>query len=925
MPSSFAPNEQTVISKRAPLPAPAETLHGSRPAQIGKSLEGQQLGQFLLEEFVGGGGMGAVFRAIDKTLDRIVAVKVVSSEQTDEDTLRRFRNEAQSAARLDHPNIARVYSVGEEAGWNYIVFEFIEGVNVRDLVVHKGPLPLDEAISYVVQVSEALEHASQRDVVHRDIKPSNLLVMQDGRAKLVDMGLARLHQVESSAEDLTATGVTLGTFDYISPEQARDPRDTDVRSDLYSLGCTFYYMLTGMPPFPEGTVLQKLLSHSSESPPDPRDLRADLPQEISAITMKLMAKLPSQRYQRPNELTAELMKLCEELGFVTPTTRGLLLPGRDSVTSKFAQHLPWLVPICLLFAVVFGVDAMLPQAAHVTHSELMPFASLEPSEAAERSVPVHDRETPLQSPPPRSENGDGESTPTRASERAIDSEPLPSEVEDPPVTDSGAGTNGVTPSSGEAPSSTTRSEEAPFAEAAAVMEVAPANAVLEVESEAGMPKAEIPIALPLPPPEATQSVGADPQNAINPKTDRLFVIPEGLPTPDPMVVQSLEAALRRIADHPEIRVIELHCDRYEASPLTIDLRGDLTADGSHGSDLVTTSPLTIDLRGDLTIEAGKGFSPLLVFDQRDASTLGERRMVHLLGGRLTLRGLHFRVDLPYTSESGWALFHLHQVQDLTLEQCTLTVRNDDRADAAFFHIQSPRMPEMPIPGSNVPVPPRPNLTLESCVARGEATFVRATEGLPFKLEFTQGLLATSERMIELGQRSEAVPQEVVKVFLQHVTAEMGLGLCRATLRDAGSRLPQLEVNAENCLLDHNARVPLIEHVGVRDVAATISYAIDLTGKSNAYPRTNVLWRIEPREGDRVEVVWDARFDPENAWYKDTLPDRYAPWLDSRRKPDRVMHQVTPSDYLVVDEEEMGFHLAELPELPPEDETTAELD
>lgn len=903
MPSSFAPNEQTVISKRAPLPAPAGTLHGSRPAQIGKSLEGQQLGQFLLEEFVGGGGMGAVFRAIDKTLDRIVAVKVVSSEQTDEDTLRRFRNEAQSAARLDHPNIARVYSVGEEAGWNFIVFEFIEGVNVRDLVVHKGPLPLDEAISYVVQVSEALEHASQRDVVHRDIKPSNLLVMQDGRAKLVDMGLARLHQVESSAEDLTATGVTLGTFDYISPEQARDPRDTDVRSDLYSLGCTFYYMLTGMPPFPEGTVLQKLLSHSSESPPDPRDLRADLPEEISAITMKLMAKLPSQRYQRPNELTAELMKLCEEFGFVPPTTRGLLLPGRDSVTSKFAQHLPWLLPICLLFAIVFGVDAMLPQATHVSHSELMPFASFEPSEAAERSVPVNDRETPLQSPLPRSENGDGESTPTRASERPIDSAPPLSAVEDPPVTDSGAGTNDITPPSNEPPSSTTRSEEAPFAEAAAVMEVASANAVLEVESEAGMPKAEIPIAIPLPSPEATQSAEAVRPNAATSHPDRLVVKPEGppTPTPDPMVVQSLEAALRRIADHPEIRVIELHCDRYEASPLTIDLRDDLT------------------------IEAGKGFSPLLVFDQRDASTLGEQRMVHLLGGRLTLRGLHFRVDLPYTSESGWALFHLHQVQDLTLERCTLTVRNDYRADAAFFHIQSPRMPEMPIPGSNAPVPPRPNLTLESCIARGEATFVRATDGLPFKLEFTQGLLAISERMIELGQRSEAVPQEVVKVFLQHVTAEMGLGLCRATLRDAGSRLPQLEVNAENCLLDHNASVPLIEHVGIRDVAATIRNAIDLTGKSNAYPRTNVLWRIEPRDGDRVEVVWDARFDPENAWYKDTLPDRYAPWLDSRRKPDRVMHQVTPSDYLVVDEEEMGFHRAELPELPPADEATAEID
>ena len=127
-------------------------------------------------------------------------------------------------------------------------------------------------------------------------------------------------------------------------------------------------MLTGMAPFPEGTVLQKLLSHSSESPPDPRDIRADLPEELSTIAMKLMAKMPNQRYQRPSELTVELMKLCEKLGFVAPTTDGLLSARQDSVASKFAYHLPWLVPVCLLFAIVFGVDAVLPQPTNVTHS-----------------------------------------------------------------------------------------------------------------------------------------------------------------------------------------------------------------------------------------------------------------------------------------------------------------------------------------------------------------------------------------------------------------------------------------------------------------------------------------------------------------------------------------------------------------------------
>ena len=239
--------------------------------ETGSLLEGERLGQFQLQKFIGGGGMGVVFRALDTTLNREVAVKVLSRDQaSDEEALRRFRNEAQSAARLNHDNIARVYYVGEDRGVHYIVFEFIEGVNIRDLVEQAGPLPLAEALSYTYQIAEALDHASQRDVIHRDIKPSNVLITPDGRAKLVDMGLARLEQVAQADNDLTASGVTLGTFDYISPEQARDPRSADVRSDLYSLGCSFFYMLTGRPPFPDGTVLQKLLQHQGDDPPDPR-------------------------------------------------------------------------------------------------------------------------------------------------------------------------------------------------------------------------------------------------------------------------------------------------------------------------------------------------------------------------------------------------------------------------------------------------------------------------------------------------------------------------------------------------------------------------------------------------------------------------------------------------------------------------------
>ncbi len=347
-------DDLTVISVRGPLSDAGNDSPLLKPLEVGKMLEGERLGQFVLERYVGGGGMGVVFKALDTTLNREVAVKVLAHSQSrDEETLRRFKNEAQSAARLDHDNIARVYYVGEDRGVHYIVFEFIEGVNIRDLVQRQGPLSVADATSYTLQVAEALSHASQRDVIHRDIKPSNVLITPEGRAKLVDMGLARLHQVEHPDNDLTASGVTLGTFDYISPEQARDPRSADVRSDLYSLGCSYYFMLTGRPPFPEGTVLQKLLQHQSEDPLDPRQFRPDLPAEIGPILARLLAKNPDRRYQLPSELIADLNAIAYE-GSV-PRLRleaSYARPPRRPIESPWRRHVPWLVSLGALVFIV---------------------------------------------------------------------------------------------------------------------------------------------------------------------------------------------------------------------------------------------------------------------------------------------------------------------------------------------------------------------------------------------------------------------------------------------------------------------------------------------------------------------------------------------------------------------------------------------
>ncbi len=409
----------TVISAGNPSPP----IVATSMEEIGRALEGHSLGPYVLERFVGGGGMGAVFRAVDTTLDRVVAVKVLSRQQSsDVDMLRRFKNEAQLAARLDHENIGRVYAVGSDAGWHYIVFEFIEGTNLRDLVLEEGPLDLARTIRFTVQVAEALGHAWDRGVVHRDIKPSNIIVTPAGRARLVDMGLARLPTV-SGAPDLTATGMTLGTFDYISPEQARDPRAADVRSDLYSLGCTLFFMLTGRPPFADGTVVQKLLQHQQTPPPDVQAERADVPVGLARVVERLLRKLPEERYQRPADLVAELVSVAEGLGIELDTELAAGTPSPESSRPLPATRWAWMVPVAALVATV-GVLWMLPQIRRGGRG-IGPVAGL--SGAGTRGEGASGTEQPARATSPVTSGvvaaGGSADVPTRRTWRVIDGPP----------------------------------------------------------------------------------------------------------------------------------------------------------------------------------------------------------------------------------------------------------------------------------------------------------------------------------------------------------------------------------------------------------------------------------------------------------------------------------------------------------------------
>jgi serine/threonine protein kinase len=351
----------------APTPSladPPTVISAARPRagafdpNIGHGLAGRKLGHFELIESVGAGGMGAVLRARDLDLGRTVALKILPPDMAaDPENIVRFKQEARAAARLDHENVARVYFFGEDQGLHFIAFEFVEGDNLRQLMTaHGGTISVPEAVSLMLQLTLGLGHAAERGVVHRDIKPSNIIVTPDGRAKIVDMGLAR-NLYPRAANQLTESGVTLGTFDYISPEQALEPRSADVRSDIYSLGCTFYHALTGHLPVPEGNAARKLDAQRNLVPPDPRGFNPDIPEDLVAILGRMMAKDPDRRYQDPNHLAAHLRAVARRLGVPVgpPPTHGH--PVADPLHRRPRISAAWMltaVAVLGLFAVLLA-------------------------------------------------------------------------------------------------------------------------------------------------------------------------------------------------------------------------------------------------------------------------------------------------------------------------------------------------------------------------------------------------------------------------------------------------------------------------------------------------------------------------------------------------------------------------------------------
>jgi predicted Ser/Thr protein kinase len=274
-------------------------------------------GRYELEELVGTGGMSSVYRAHDRLLERNVALKVLHEQfAADGEYVERFRREARAVARLSHPNIVTVIDRGEQEDRQFIVFEYVDGENLKSLLEREGPLPEREAIGLALQIARALGFAHGQGLVHRDVKPQNVLLNDGGQAKVTDFGIARSLDVQGN---LTQTGTVMGTSDYIAPEQARGSR-VDAQSDVYSLGAVLYELLTGEVPFPGDNFVAVAMRHINDPPPSVRERRPELSPCVDAVIRRAMAKGPRDRFRSMDELCAELSACLAELdgGGVSP-------------------------------------------------------------------------------------------------------------------------------------------------------------------------------------------------------------------------------------------------------------------------------------------------------------------------------------------------------------------------------------------------------------------------------------------------------------------------------------------------------------------------------------------------------------------------------------------------------------------------------
>jgi serine/threonine protein kinase len=347
---------RTAAMRPTPLSDGPQSLDTPTPEETPSEFLGHP--RYRLLGRIGSGGMGVVYRALQLPLDRIVALKVLHDRLTGcPGFADRFASEVKTLARLNHPNVVAAFDADQAGDRHFLVMEYVDGESLEALVRRRGPLPPAEACRLVEQAALGLHHAYECGIVHRDVKPGNLLLTRGGTVKVVDFGLSRL--VVEAGGGAEAASHALGTPDYMAPEQGREPDSADTRADLYSLGCTLHFLLTGRPPFLAATPLQALLAHQDTPPPPIRESCPDVPPRVAAILGRLLSKRPTDRYTTPAELAAELAAATQP-----PQPRSLRLPSIGLATIVLV--------ITAAVAVPFGLTSRPPSPEPLPVADALP-------------------------------------------------------------------------------------------------------------------------------------------------------------------------------------------------------------------------------------------------------------------------------------------------------------------------------------------------------------------------------------------------------------------------------------------------------------------------------------------------------------------------------------------------------------------------
>ena len=896
---------------------------------------GMKLEHFIIRERIGRGGMGAVFRAIDTRLDRVVALKVLSPGQSkDPGSVKRFQNEAKAAARLDHENISRVFYIGEDQGLNFIAFEYVKGTNVREIIQSRSILPAAEAVNYALQVASALKHINKAGVVHRDIKPSNIIITPGGRAKLVDLGLARKESDNASA-DLTSAGTTLGTFDYISPEQAKDPRNVDVRSDIYSLGCTLYHMLTGEPPYGEGTVLQKLLDHSGKNVPDPATINKQLPHELSLTVQKMMASDPSDRYQTPEELMFHLMQIANQLDLRGVNPEGLVWTSPTSSRIGFLEkHVGWIATVAVLLIVVVLLElypTFDPSSVKVTQNNDQN-ASLSTNQN-ETSIgkTIADTNTPLPELDkvnskelantndvvsvnvPNSSNEKTSMEPTGS----IAAPSLFNNSDEPSLTNSDENLN----------------ELEKLFKIPLLSSKKSTNTLIDVENPTKnkvLLKNEIDTELAM----SNRVEKTNPRVPLAPLPDKkMETIPEPFPNTSDSEFKKIEL--------PAITII-----KPDGTPgqdfKTLNAACAAADDGSiielGFTGIRKEAPIHINNKR-VRIRAAKDRNPILLFESIEEPAEGfETHMIQVANGSLELFELGIVVNVKDLNSDSWAIFSLKNAHDIRLHQVTVTCTNTTDQQVSLFEMNEPinqGLNDDSMMGKR-PVKESTFVEVVNSILRCDGNAFSVRETAPTRLEITNSALMIAQSLIDLvGCNNKPGEGDHLELVLNHSTFLLGKGL---SVMDSGTvprELIPLHVSARNNIFFSQTDAPFVLMKGNTNENDFRQKLLTWRGSNNYYDRFEIFWTIQSQQGTTGALSLDA-LDWKDIWGLSSDVNSYQteiPWTIDRQKLIETPCSEIQSSHLqfnqptdgsptitAIDRTNAGADLVSLPELTEQPRT-----